>query len=678
MVFDSSILVKSRQQIQSYLFNFGYLHAQVSDTFITKNKKTTITYNVQAGDPWKIGEVQLPGRHAPIDSIVRLYHKQSYLHRGERFDAVNLKNERDRIETLLRNNGYFTFNREYVTFEGDTVPAEKLVNLKIKLNPPADFPEHEQFRMNKVFIITDYSAESLSDSSKRDTSVYGNDYIIYRKKNYRKGILLDAVFFKRDSLFSKEDELRTINHLTQLGVFKFINLDYMRAPDRDSNYLDCVIQLTPGKRQAWGATADLDISDELLFGTQGSLNYTNRNLSKGADQFIVDGSGGVQVRFTKDGAKEKVQLMDINMTLGVTYLLNKFLIPFRKKIFSPNVNPKTRITLTYNFENRYDFDTSGHNNVVFLYQLHNFNATYGYEWNKNLFSHHLLNPLTIDFFLLPKTGGEFDARLDANPLLKSSYEEQIIIAPNYSYTYNNQRSVNDHNFTYFRTNVEAAGNVIDGLFKLASPHEPHDSAYLIINQPFSQYFRIDGDLHQHLAMTNHSEFDFRGFAGVGVAYGNSKEMPFVKQYYVGGPNSLRGFLVREIGPGSYNNPLESNIGIFDQTGDLKLETNAEIRFDIYRWLKGAVFTDAGNVWLLRPDAALPGGNFAINTFWKQFAVDAGAGLRLDFNYFVVRFDYGFPLRDPRRADGQQWQFDRHNPDFAFTNGQLQIAIGYPF
>ena len=180
-------------------------------------------------------------------------------------------------------------------------------------------------------------------------------------------------------------------------------------------------------------------------------------------------------------------------------------------------------------------------------------------------------------------------------------------------------------------------------------------------------------------MTNHSEFAFRAFAGVGVAYGNRNEMPFVKQYYVGGPNSLRGFLTREIGPGTYSNPVsESSVGIFDQTGDMKLETNAEVRFDIYRWLKGALFTDAGNVWLIRTDAALPGGTFGLNTFWKQFAVDAGAGLRLDFNYFVVRFDYGFPLRDPRNPDGQEWQFNRFNSDFAFRNGQLQIAIGYPF
>ena len=305
VVFDSSLLLKSRQQVQLYLFNYGYLHASVSDTFSVKNKKATITYKINTDAPWRIGEVQLPNGHTPCDSIVRANYKASFLHRGERFDAVNLKNERDRIETLLRNNGYFTFNREYVTFEGDSLPKDKLVNIKIRLNSPADFPEHEQFRMNKVFIITDFTAETFQDTTRRDTSVYGSYYIIYHKKNYRKNILLDAVFFRKDSLYSKEDELRTISHLSQLGVFKFINIDYIKAAGRDSNYLDCVIQLTPGKRQEWGATADLDISDELLFGTQGSLTYTNRNLSKGADRLIIEGSGGVQVRFTRTERKRR-------------------------------------------------------------------------------------------------------------------------------------------------------------------------------------------------------------------------------------------------------------------------------------------------------------------------------------------------------------------------------------
>lgn len=362
--------------------------------------------------------------------------------------------------------------------------------------------------------------------------------------------------------------------------------------------------------------------------------------------------------------------------------MNKFLIPFRAKIFSPNASPKTRISLNYTFDHRYDFDTTG-KNVVFLYQLHNFNASFGYEWDKGTTEHHLLNPITVDFYLLPQTGTTFIERLNENPLLKSSYENQIIVGPNYSFTYNNQKSNADHKYMYLRINLETAGNLIDGLFKLASLKDQNDSSYLIAGQPFAQYFRVEADWANFIHINNHSLFAIRTYGGIGVPYGNSLSLPFIKQFYVGGPNSLRGFQIREIGPGGYvdttvynpeKGPKSSVAGFFDQTGDIKIEANAEIRFDIYRWFKGAVFADAGNVWTLRKDAALPEGNFDARTFLSQIAVDAGLGLRLDFSYFVVRFDYGFPLRDPRRIASERWQFQH----WEFLPGQLQLAIGYPF
>ncbi|HWB64363.1 MAG TPA: BamA/TamA family outer membrane protein, partial [Chitinophagales bacterium] len=423
---------------------------------------------------------------------------------------------------------------------------------------------------------------------------------------------------------------------------------------------------------------------EGLFGTAGSVSYENKNLSKGADRLIVDVSSGVQIRFTKPKSQtEKVQLMTATASAGITYYLNKFLVPFRAKLFSPNTNPKTRISISYNFEHRFDFDQNGSGDVVFLYQLHNFNASFGYEWSKNQSQHHLLNPLTIDFYLLPKTGQEFIDRLNSNSILKSSFEEQVIIGPNYSFAFTNQRGNDDRRYMNFHLNLETAGNIIEAGYKLASLHDQHDSLYLIANRPFSQYFRVEGEWVNKLKMSTHSLFAIRTYAGIGVPYGNSVALPFIKQFYVGGPNSLRGFMIREIGPGSYadtsvfdpeSGPKKNAVGFFNQSGDLKLEANAEIRFDIYKWLKGALFVDAGNVWTLRADART-GGNFDINRFWKEFAVDAGAGLRLDFNYFVIRFDYGFPFRDPRRVDGERWQFNNWQ---AFKIGQLQLAIGYPF
>ncbi|MDB5282944.1 MAG: hypothetical protein JWO06_2019, partial [Bacteroidota bacterium] len=526
--------------------------------------------------------------------------------------------------------------------------------------------------------VSDYSVEALSDSTKRDTVTVGEYKLIAHQVKFRKGVLLDAIFFKRGELYKKEHETRTINRLSQMGTFKFINIDYSLAKDVQGNYLDVVIDLTPGKKHVMGYSAEVNVTDEGLFGMLGSVSYQNKNLTKGADQLIVDVSGGVQLRFSKPKHEsEKVQLMTVNAAAGITYYMNKFLVPFRAKIFSRNANPRTRIGINYSFEHRYDFTTTG--DVAFLYQLHVFNASFGYEWNKYPHWQHLFNPIAVSFYLLPLKGEEFFRRLDSIPILKSSFEEQVIIGPNYSFNYTNKRTNTDRAYMQFHGSLETAGNVIYAGFKLASLHDGHDSVYEIAKRPFAQFFRVEADWRNYFKMTNHSSFAVRTFAGVGVPYGNSSALPFIKQFYVGGPNSLRGFLIREIGPGGYYDPsafdpktgVKTSVGFFNQTGDVKLETNAEVRFDIYKWLKGALFVDAGNVWSIRPDGRALG-DFNIQRFWSEFAVDAGAGIRLDFNFFVVRFDYGFPLRDPRFLPGQRWQFK------TFTPGQFQLAIGYPF
>ncbi len=679
VIYDSTLTLVSEGKMENYLFNYGYFYNDVTDTSFTKNKKTTVVYTVKTNDPWKIGNVELPKRHVPTDSIVRERRKKSFLKRGDRFDITNLKSERDRIETALKNSGYYYFNREYVTFDLDSSSESKTVNIKITINPPNDSTEHQQYRINRIYIISDYSTDILNDTLRRDTMTQGEYSFISRRMTFRKGALVDAVFFRQGDLYSKENEVKTINRFSLLGTFKFISLDFNRAM-RDSNYLDCHIYLTPAKKQGITYNLEANVTNEGLFGLSGSINYKNKNLSKRADQLLIDLSSGVQLRFSK---KEKVQIINTTANVNITYYLNKFLVPFRAKIFSRNTNPRTRFNINYAFENRFDFDTLG--NITYLYQLHNFSLAYGYEWSENPFKRHLFNPLTVSFYLLPKRGEEFIRRLDLNPILKSSYEEQVIIGPNYTFTFTNQRSNKDRRYMYFRTNIETAGNVIYAGFKLANLKKSSEhTRFLIADRPFSQYFRIEGDWRNYFRMTNHSLFAIRSFTGIGVPYGNSIALPFVKQFFVGGPNSLRGFLIREVGPGGYADPntdiydpetgKKGNVGFFNQTGDIKLEVNAEIRFDLYKWLKAAVFVDAGNVWLIRKDVRQLG-EFNFKRFWGEFAVDAGAGLRLDFNFFVIRFDYGFPLRDPRRVVGKRWQFENGQ---AFKTGQFQLAIGYPF
>lgn len=680
VVFDSLLLKRSELAMENYMFNFGYFQANIVDTAIIKNKKTTVVYRLKPGNAWKIGTVKLMVRPFISDSVAANFMKNSRLITGQRFDIANHKAERERIETVLRNNGFYYFNREYITFDFDTSPDNNTVNVKIFINQPSDTAPHRQFRLNNFYITTDYVADRLNETLKRDTVFAGDslEYAIFSAQRIlRKLIVADAMFMKRGEWYNKEKELRTINRFAQLGVFKFISMDMVRARNREGNYLDALISLTPAKRQSFIAGGEMSVTNEGLFGLSGAISYKNKNLSKRADQFVVDISSGVQLRFPRSN---QVELITTNAAISATYFLNRMVGFSRYKSFSKSRNPRTRLNIGYNYEYRNDFDTNSV--VTFLYQLHNFNLTYGYDWLRGRYITHVLNPVAINFYLLPEKGKEFLRRLDLNPILKSSFEEQVTISQFYSFTYNNQVTATDKRYMYFRASAEAAGNLIYAGFKAINTNTDNDSLYLIAQKPFSQFVRMEADFRNYFRIRQHGMFALRTYAGIGVPYGNSYALPFIKQFFVGGPNSLRGFLIREIGPGSYvdstiYNPetgKKKSVGFFNQTGDIKLELNAEFRFDLYRWLKAAVFVDAGNVWTIRKDNR-SNGNFDINRFWKEFAVDAGAGLRFDFNFFVIRFDYGFPIRDPRRTDGNRWQFKNGQ---AFKSGQFQLAIGHPF
>lgn len=680
VIYDSLQTRRSEVALENYMFNFGYFYADVTDTVITHKKRTTVIYRVAPGQVWKIGHVSLAAKPYATDSLCARHMKNSALVTGQRFDIANLKAERERIETLLRNNGFYYFSRDYVTFDLDTSAGNRSVNVTVYINQPSDTAPHKQYRLYNFYITTDFIIGRQNEAITRDT-VYAGDsaeYVIYSAQGIlRKLILADAMMLKRGEWYNRDKEIRTVQRLTQMGVFKFINVEMVRSRTVPGNYLDAFISLTPAKRQSIMTGGEISITNEGFLGFSGNASYKNKNLSRRADQLVIDAAAGAQLRFPRG---RKVETITINGAVSATYFLNRMVGFSRYKPFSKTRNPRTRFNIGYNYEQRNDFDTN--NVVTFLYQLHNFNLTYGYDWVRGRRIAHVLNPVVINFYLLPQKGAEFLRRLDLNPILRSSFEEQVTISQFYAFTYNNQRSAADRKYMYLRTSAEAAGNLLYAGFRALRGSADNDSLYLIARKPFSQFVRLEGDFRNYFRIRQHGLFALRTYAGIGIPYGNSYALPFIKQFFVGGPNSLRGFLIREIGPGSYAdstiyNPetgKKRSVGFFNQTGDIKLEMNAEIRFDIYRWFKGAVFADAGNVWTIRRDNRL-NGEFNFGRFWKEFAVAAGAGIRLDFNFFVIRLDYGFPLRDPRRVEGKRWQFENAQ---AFRTGQFQLAIGYPF
>lgn len=689
--YDTEAALRSSRAMTNYLNNNGFFYAQVTDTvLVNKHNKATVIYRVNSGPAWKIGKVTFPQPVSPAEKFVMINSYGTKLLAGKRFNVVDLKAERERIETDLRKIGFYYFTREYITFDFDTVTNPGTVNTKVRLNNLPDGTEHRQYRINNIYVVTDYNSLTF-DTISLDTIQDENFYVLAHKHKLRKNVLKDAVYFAHtDTLhpfYSVEDEQRTLRRLSDMGNFKYINIEFKADDTLTNPVLNCIIKLTQAKKQVVSASGEANISNEGFFGVSGTLSYKNRNISKRADLLAIDLSAGLQFQLPKKNVP-KTQIITTDAGANISYYLNKFLIPFKAKTFTRNNNPKTRFNLSYAFQNRFDFDTNAVRNRIFLYQLHNFSFGYGYDWinineTRNYEIHHLLNPINVNFYLLPKVGPEFLARLNLNSTLKSSFEEQIIIGPSYSFIYNDQAGADDKIYSYLRTNLETAGNLLFGAYALAYRNRGGTAAnvpFKMFNRVFSQFFKIDIDYRNYFALGSHAQFALRTFAGAGVPYGNSTVMPFVRQYFVGGPNSLRGFLIREIGPGSYADPAifnaetgeyvkGNNSNFFNQTGDIKLEMNAELRFDIFKFFKGALFADAGNVWLMRFDYERPGANFDFTRFWREFAVNVGAGVRLDFSYFVIRLDYGIPIRDPRIAASNKWKIDQ---------GQFQLAIGYPF
>jgi outer membrane protein assembly factor BamA len=668
VIYDPDLADKSDDLMKFYLQNSGYQNAQVSHDTMTRNKRTTLTYNVKKGPLWKFGEITFAPGPYMTDSITQAHFKMTKLHKGEKYDVTTLKAERDRIETDLKNAGFFFFSKEYVAFDCDTNETPKVVNTVIHINQPSDSVQHQQYRINDIYITTDFGSElSSGHPVKRDTTLYNEYYFLTHKKTVRPATILD------DKLYTKDNYTKTVKTLSNLIAFKFVTVDYYRDTDRDG-YLNCIINLTPGKKQSFNIEGQANVSQEGYFGVSGLVSYKDKNLTHRSDLLAIDFTPSVQFVFAKN---QPVRIFTEDYAPSISYYFNKFLFPLKKSLRESikDKSPKTHLSIKYNYENRYDYDNYG--NVQFFYKLHGFNASFGYEWNKNAFIRHILNPINFTLLLIPKEGAYFIQQLDSNPSLKSSYQPQIILGPSYTFTYSNQRTKLDRKYMFFRTSLETAGNILMAGFALANLEKSTTLPYTILSKEFSEYMRGEFDLRGYLRLSPHSTFAGRSFLGIAVPYGNSSAVPFTKQFSVGGPTSLRGFEIREVGPGGYLNPehdANENLGFFNQTGDMKMEGNLELRFDIFKWFKGAVFSDMGNVWLIKKDSATPLGEFELNRFWKEFAVDVGAGLRLDFNYFVVRLDYGIPIRNPAIAGNDKWYIHETN----LGPGVFQLAVGYPF
>jgi outer membrane protein insertion porin family len=648
----------------------GYFGAVALYTVQEDEHTAEIQYTVALHTPYRINGITVKGESTTLLEEIRSTMGETLLHAGDQYDLVKLKQERERIDAALKEKGYFYFSPNFIVFQADTSAGKKTIDLSLAVKNDIPVEATRFYTIGTTSIYSGYSLKPDSASTVAgDTVSVGGCLYIDLDRKFNPDVIVRSVFFKKGARYSRKNHDLTLNRLTNLGVFKFVSIRFDEVDSAGIPRLDPHIYLTPLSTKSIRFELQGVSKSNNLAGPVFTSSFTNRNLFGGAELFTLSFEAGFEVPV--GGGQSGGNSYEVG-TRGELQL-PKFATPFTLENVSSLFVPKTRIVLGSNLLNRLQY-----------YQLFSVDASFGYDWRESVTKEHNLSLLSITSAHLTNTTQKFNDLLSENPLLKKSFDQQLIIGQNYSFTYNDQLEPGHKNHLYFKGSVDLSGNLLQlGQSLFAKNTATPESPYQIFGTTYSEYYKVDIDLrHYYNTEDQRSSIASRFIAGIGVAYGNSATMPYVKQFYIGGSNSVRAFGARALGPGSFRIPDSVAANTFiDQAGDIILEANTEYRFPIVSIVKGALFIDAGNIWLLRNDPDRPGGTFSANTFLDDIAVGTGFGLRLDLSFFILRFDLAFPLRIPSLPPGDRWVVNKINfgsPSWRGNNLALNIAIGYPY
>ena len=620
--------------------NEGYMNAGVSLYTETKGKKLKATYLLHPGQPFLIGKVNYDIQDEGIQQLLHLDQPANQqIKPGMRFTVETLDNERKRIASLLSDNGYFRFNKDFIHFTADTIMGRKDIALTLQLRkykPNNNSPEVGHTR----YLIRDVLFQS-NDSD---------------RIHLRKQVLLNATAIKAGRPYDASALQRTYNNFARLQAVKYTNIKFAEVPD--TNLLDCHIQISTNKPstisfQPEGTNTAGDL------GAAASITYTNRNLFHGSEQLSIEFRGAYEAITGLEGYQDQNYT---EFSVETKLVFPRFLAPFLSKSFRRRQTASSEWAVSWNFQNRPEF----HRRV--------FSSAWRYRWSEP--KHHLnyrFDLLDLNYVYMPWISSTFkrdylDNAENRNAILRYNYEDIFIMKAGFTVSYTDGVDA-------VRANFESAGNLLNGVSKGFGFKTNSQGQHTLFNIAYAQYVKLDFD-YTHLF-----QFDKRNalalHAGLGVAYpyGNSTVLPFEKRYFSGGANSVRGWSVRELGPGKFKG-TDGRIDFINQTGDVKLDLNAEYRSSLFWKLQGALFIDAGNIWTLRNYAEQPGGQFKFTEFYKQIAASYGMGLRLNFDYFILRFDVGMKAINPAyESEKEHWPIfhPKLSRDFDF-----HFAVGLPF
>jgi outer membrane protein assembly factor BamA len=680
VIYEESLHYKSLRNLENYLQNKGYYDAIVQDTMFPlkrKRKNAILKFSVETGEIYTIRQFKYDIIDPFVKDIILSDTVNALVSRGEVFDMDLLLRERDRLLNLMKNNGYYYFNQNNIHYYVDT--TRKGTEVDISLTIKKSF-EAEKFFLEEIFTAQKiqsvffyvnfdrgkYAVNRDAYLKTLDTVHYeGYTFYVDGKMEVKPKVILNANYINPGDYYNLKDVDLTQKHLSSLKQYKGVNIQFQESQNyqnevwnAENPYLNAHVFLSPLKKQTYTVEAE-GTNSSGNFGLAGVLSYQNKNLLRGAEIFSAKFTGSLQ---TLAGTEDLEERFLNTFEFGAEFKLDvpKLMLPLQSEKFIKEHNPGTSFKLSFNHQNRPDYTrTLG-------------SASFGYTWqSKDDHFIHRINPIEYYTVKVFDFDPDFKEQIDSL-YIRYSFENQLITAMSYDLIFNNQDLKKHKNHWFIWTNLETSGNLLSGLAPILSLPVSSSDAYKLVDLEFAQYIKADIDARYYIDIDRHRNLVSRVYLGAAIPYGNSTQgIPFVKKYYIGGANDIRAWQVRTLGPGSY-----SGGALFNQIADMKLLFNLEYRFDIIAFLKGALFLDAGNIWALDKADNREGALFDPNLFYKEIAVGTGLGFRLDFSFFILRFDFGMPLYDPAVPEGDRWlsDFDELN----LNDFTLNFGIGYPF
>ncbi len=673
-IYDSAQAETTRAQMASYLHTKGFFNGSVNHTTKINGKRLTSIYTVTENQPYLVDTITYSTQDSTIARLIRSSLEGSELKEGAVYDQEDLGAERDRIDQLLKNNGYFAFSRQYVTYKVDSTIGDHQVTVNLIVNKPASQINHKQYRLDSVIFTTD---ADIRGGGNRQTSTYNNITYRYYEYEYYKKILDRRVFIYPDSLYSREATLQTQRQLSNLDVFKFINVNY----DTTGGSFVARIYASPLKKYQTANEVGLTVSQGYP-GPFVNSSLKIRNVFGGLENLELSGQAGIEgvpSVTSNEGGYGSVKNVGVN--LGLTFPQFIFPLPENFKSHLGTLNPKTVVQTGYNYVNRPEYSRT------------NFKSSLSYNWQKEQKNLYYFTPVDINLInshipMDDSLGQKFDSLLTVQEAagipLRRSFEPSIVTSINFTsiFNFNNYGSFGAieqdvSKASFLKLYVESGGtifNIIDPGFL--------DNAGLA----YFKYIKFNPDFRQYVPLSKSSTFAYRLNIGVALPYGGGTQgdaLPYEKYFFAGGSNSIRAWKPRRLGPGGASpESIDPETGFFvynfEQPGEILLEASIELRRKLFGFINGAFFVDAGNIWRIIDIEGEPEATFNFDTFYQQIAVGSGLGLRFDFSFLILRFDYGIKIYDPAQDSGDRWIGQKFTLGEHISQAVLNIGIGYPF